>query len=315
MKKKKILIIRHGALGDFILSFGPFQTIRKAWPEAEITLLTTKPYVELAQKSGLFNTLWIDDRPKFWELRKLLSLRKKLLYPHFNWVYDLQTSSRSSFYIKFFWTGNQKINWSGIATGCSHPDSNPDRSVIHTIERQKNQLLLSGLDTYISGDFSFLKASIKPFNIKKPYILIVPGSSPHRQEKRWPHYIKLASTLAENGYTCVALGTQKEAPLLRELETKLLKKQQTSFINLAGKTSFDHIAELARHAAGAVGNDTGPMHLIAAVNCPSLVLFSKNSNPVRCAPRGKVVQIIQQDTIKNLSSTEVWDTLKGLVRK
>ena len=48
--KKKILIIKHGALGDFILSFGPFAAIRKQHLKDHLYLLTTNTFVNFGNK-------------------------------------------------------------------------------------------------------------------------------------------------------------------------------------------------------------------------------------------------------------------------
>ena len=56
-------------------------------------------------------------------------------------------------------------------------------------------------------------------------------------------------------------------------------------VSLVGKTSFGDIADLARGAALAVGNDTGPMHIAVAAGAPAVVLFSADSNPDLSAPR------------------------------
>ena len=74
--------------------------------------------------------------------------------------------------------------------------------------------------------------------------------------------------------------------------------------DLTGKTSFAQIAALAREAAFAVGNDTGPMHLIAAAGCVSVVLFSDESDPALCAPRGKVT-ILRRPELAALTVDEV----------
>jgi ADP-heptose:LPS heptosyltransferase len=70
---------------------------------------------------------------------------------------------------------------------------------------------------------------------------------------------------------------------------------------------------LARTALGAVGNDTGPMHLIAAAGAPSLVLFSSESDPGLCAPRpgaqGGKVAILRKPDLVALSVSEVQSTL------
>ena len=49
-----------------------------------------------------------------------------------------------------------------------------------------------------------------------------------------------------------------------------------------------------------MGNDTGPMHLIAAAGCPCLVLFSHDSDPERCVPRGGRVSILRRPDLANL---------------
>jgi len=84
-------------------------------------------------------------------------------------------------------------------------------------------------------------------------------------------------------------------------------------VNLGGKTSFEEIAVLARMALGAIGNDTGPMHLIAASGAPSLVLFSSESDPDLCAPRpgaqGGKVAVLRKPDLVALSVSEVQSAL------
>ena len=74
-------------------------------------------------------------------------------------------------------------------------------------------------------------------------------------------------------------------------------------------TSFIDIIALARDAAGAVGNDTGPMHLIVAAGCPSVVLFSDESDPALCAPRGPEgaapVTVLRRGSLEDLALGEV----------
>jgi ADP-heptose:LPS heptosyltransferase len=78
---------------------------------------------------------------------------------------------------------------------------------------------------------------------------------------------------------------------------------------LGGRTSFAEIAALARAAAAAIGNDTGPMHLIALAGCPSLVLFSAASKPAQTAPRGPAVEILQRPSLATLSLDDVLERL------
>ena len=70
------------------------------------------------------------------------------------------------------------------------------------------------------------------------------------------------------------------------------------------------IAALARSAYRAVGNDTGPMHMIAAAGCPSVVLFSGVSDPKLTAPRGPEMQILQQESLLAMRVDEVAAALR-----
>ncbi len=88
-------------------------------------------------------------------------------------------------------------------------------------------------------------------------------------------------------------------------------------IDLAGSTSFQDVVVLARGAAIAVGNDTGPMHLVAMAGCPSLVLFSGESNPDLCAPmpgaQGGKVEILQRASLDDLALADVLVAAQALL--
>jgi len=75
--------------------------------------------------------------------------------------------------------------------------------------------------------------------------------------------------------------------------------------DVCGRTSLEALAALGREAVLAVGNDTGPMHLIAAAGAPSLVLYSKESDPAKIAPRGPAVKTLRRDDLSDLSLEEV----------
>ena len=67
-KKKKILIIKHGALGDFILSFGPFAAIKKYHLRDYLVLLTSRKFVDFAKESNCFDEIIEDNRSSIWDL-------------------------------------------------------------------------------------------------------------------------------------------------------------------------------------------------------------------------------------------------------
>ena len=294
---RRVLVIKLGALGDMVLALGPFAAIRAALPDAAITLLTTAPYKGFLRASDYFDDIWIDGRPSFFEPTGWLALRRRLIGGNFDFVYDLQTSDRSGWYYRLMGPGSRP-SWSGIARGCSHPHGNPDRDSMHTIERQREQLACAGIATVPEADLSWVDADVARFGLEAPYTLLVPGGAPHRPRKRWPvdSYAALARDLADRGVRPVIIGGPEERALAASIPAAR---------SLAGETSFADIAVLARGAAGAVGNDTGPMHLIAAAGCPALVLFSAASDPALTSPRGARIAILQREKLDELGVPEV----------
>jgi ADP-heptose:LPS heptosyltransferase len=295
-----ILVLKHGALGDVVLALGPMQAIRAHHPDARITLLTTAPYAEFLRASGLADEIWLDGRERWWNLVATLSLARKLRSRPFARVYDLQTSDRTSFYYRLF--RSPKPEWSGVAAGASHPHDNPRRDRLHTVERQAEQLRRIGIPQVPLPDLRFADADIARYGLDRPYVLLFPGGAAHRPGKRWPaeSYTVLAKELSRAGLVPVLLGGDAERALTARIVRSCAEAR-----DLAGQTSLFEIAALARGARLAVGNDTGPMHLISAAGCPSIVLFSHDSDPALCAPVGPAIAILRKESLTSLSVGEV----------
>lgn len=294
-----ILVIRLSALGDFVLSFGPFAAIRAHHAGARITLLTTAPYAGLARAAPWFDSVEIDARPRWWDLSGWLALRRRLRAGGYGMVYDLQTSARSSRYRALLPAG---IGWSGIARGASHPHANPGRDAMHTLDRQREQLEMAGITAFPAPDLSWLHGAPARFGLSGSYALLVPGAAPHRPEKRWPaeRFGALAAAIAARGLVPAIAGTKAEQPLAEAIQAACPAAQ-----SLAGATDLKGLAALAAGARLAVGNDTGPMHLAAALGVPSLVLFGAASDPALTAPRGPHVRVLRAPDLRGLPVEQV----------
>ena len=297
MPNSRVLVVKLGALGNVVLSLAAFGAIRAHHPGAEISVLTTAPYAAWLAESPWFDRVLVDERPDWWNLPGLLRLRRQLIGGAFDRVYDLQTSSRSSRYFQLFPRG-ARPEWSGIARGCSHPDRDPARDRLHDMDRQHGQLRQAGIDAIPPADLTWCATDIGRFRLPEPFALLVPGSSPHRPGKRWPvaGYRALADALSARGIVPVILGSSGERPLAAAIGAAF---------DLAGQTGLSDLATLARSARLAVGNDTGPMHLIAAAGCPSTVLFSGESDPALCAPRGPDVTVLRRYRLADLPLSDV----------
>lgn len=296
-KQPRILVIKLGALGDFIQALGPMAAIKNKHKDAHITLLTTAPYEEFARKSGYFNEIWLDKKPKLFNLSEWLSLRKQFINASFSRIYDLQNNDRTSIYLRLF-PRSKRPEWVGAAPGASHRNSSPERTKGTAFEGHKQTLDIGGITDIKIDDMSWIKEDLSAFDLRPPYILLVPGCSARHPHKRWPvqYYIKIAQTLIAKGYQIIILGTNAEKET-----TALIKQSCPQALDLTGKTSLFQIASLAHKAFAAIGNDTGPMHMIGPTNCPSIVLFSSHGDPKKHAPNGNNVHTLQQDNLKDLT--------------
>ncbi|MGE4481633.1 glycosyltransferase family 9 protein [Acidocella sp.] len=287
----RVLVIRHGAFGDIVLSFAAFAAIREHHRRDEITLLTTRAYAGLLGASPWFDKIEIDEKPDWWNLPGLLRLKRQL--SGFGMVYDLQTSGRSSRY--FSLAGRPP--WSGIARGCAFPDA-ANRGTLHSRERLEQQLGLANLPAPLPPpDLSWLSGDISGLRLPPRYVILVPGAAPHRPEKRFPaeKFREIAQSLQ---HPAVIVGTAGETHLADLI----------GGIDLTGKTDFFQLASVFRGATLAIGNDTGPMHLAAALGVPCISLFSAASEPARTAPRypdGGWPVILRAPTLQELPVAQV----------
>lgn len=302
---RRILVIKLGALGDFIQALGPMAAIRAHHPDDRITLLTTAPFESLARASGHADDIWLDTRPKWFDIKGWIALRARLNDAGFARVYDLQNNDRTAFYLKLF---DPAPEWVGAAPGASHRNTSKQRTAGRAFDGHVQTLARAGVTGVSIDTLGWMQGRDDFARLCRPYVLIVPGSAPAHPEKRWPagSFSNLCARLVVRGHLPVLIGTQAESETLAAIERAV-----PECLNLCGQTSLFDLPALARGARGAIGNDTGPMHLIAPTGCPALILFSKHSNPKRHTPMGAHIVTLQKDDLKDLSADEVWAAFEG----
>ncbi len=300
----QVLIIKHGALGDMVFAQGAFQAIRDHHPSDHLVLLTTSPYKDLANAMGIFDAVWIDDRPRpLTQTLACFRLFWKLLQGRFDYVYDLQKSKRTRLYFKlmklFF---HPMPKWCGKFPGChfSYPD--PAQKDLHIYDRHAKMLMVAGINDVPKPSVAWMTADISRFHLPKRYFLFVPGCSPTQLHKRWraERYGEVAQWLVKQKITPVMIGRDEESDAIATIQ-----KMCPESISLQGQTTLFDLGPLGRGAVGALGHDTGPMHIIAVTGCPSVLLFSYSSIPEHYAPRGFNATIIHRQDLNEVGVDEV----------
>jgi ADP-heptose:LPS heptosyltransferase len=178
---------------------------------------------------------------------------------------------------------------------------------MHSLDRQAEQLAAAGITDVPPPDLSWARADIARFGLPARYAMLAPGGAAHRPEKRWPadRFAALARVIAARDATPVLVGGGDEIGLGDTIAAAAPEVR-----NLVGETTLLQLATIARGASGAVGNDTGPMHMAAVAGCPTVVLFSAASDPALTAPRGPSVVVLAKTSLPELSLDAVAAALR-----
>lgn len=113
--------------------------------------------------------------------------------------------------------------------------------------------------------------------------------------KRWPHYhyAELAKQLIDEGYQVVLFGSAKDHEAGNEILAALNTEQQAWCRNLAGETQLDQAVILIAACKAIVTNDSGLMHVAAALNRPLVALYGPSSlTSHRRYPIKRVIRLI-----------------------
>ena len=120
--------------------------------------------------------------------------------------------------------------------------------------------------------------------------------------KRWPHYhyAKLAEMLIEKGYSVQLFGSKKDQEAGEQIRQSLPENLQPYCLNLAGLTDLNHAVDLIADCVAVVSNDSGLMHIAAALNKPLIALYGPTSPAYTppLSPNAQVVRLIEGGLIK-----------------
>lgn len=314
MTQENILVVRYGALGDMIYCFQSYHEIRQAHPNAKITLLTAPAFASFANRMPWFDDVMIDVHPSKLRIDQWLvqALAIHKLKP--TRVYELHGKLRQT--VMYWlqggpfakWLGGPE--WSGAAPWCKFPRLWPPQPGMHFEDFLAAQLRLAGVKEQPPANLDWLDASVNIFKLPTRYAVIIPGCTAGQNYKRWPaeNYTDIAKHLLEQTVPVLAVGTKADADAIAPIKALVPEIR-----DLSGQTDLFQLAGILRHAAVVIGNDTGPMHMAAALQAPTLALLSGRTNPVWSAPRQPKAQWLQADQLKDLPTEKVFLALQSML--
>jgi ADP-heptose:LPS heptosyltransferase len=295
LRKKNILIIKHGAFGDLIQSDGIFRTIKYSYSNANLILLTSSSYKDLMLLSPYVDKVIVDDRFKFWNLRKIFQLINEIKILRFSHVFDLQNSQRTFLYkillTSPIWVTTKRKD---------HPISGLQGLVDMLIDNgiQFNKILEPNI-AWMANDISVL---LKKKNIIGGYIVLIPGSSKKHKEKRWPYYKELAEKLLKEDFNVVSILGPDELDLENNIPGD-------KFSNL----DLMDVAGIIKKSIFVIGNDSGPSHIASCLRKPGIALFGPTTSATKSELSRKPFQILESKNLKDLKVSKVWRSIKKII--
>ena len=302
-----ILIIKHGSLGDIVQISGVLRDIREAYYDKKIFILTTLPYLELLGKCPYIDGVLIDKRLPRWNIFYLIKLKKLLSKYNFSYVYDLQNSSRTSFYRKYLLN---ILNWSSTETILKKGEKKKDFNHAPVLKRFKIQLENSNIKTKYSlaPNFSWAKVNVDKIVNKyfgKKFILLFPFCSPQLSHKKWPYFndlIKIIKLKHSNFEIAIAPGS-----------TEIDEAKKIQAISITSNEKSLNIMELAgliSKASYVLSNDTGPAHMTAHLGQIGTVIFGPHTTAEKVSIETDKFKAISIDNLNHLTAEDVYLKIK-----
>lgn len=298
---RRILVIKHGGLGDIVQAEGAFRDIRQAHPTADIAVLTAPPFVKLFERCPHVDRVLADPRAPRWRLDKFLLLGLSLKAQNFDLVYDLQNSGRTADYRRYFLS---RPGWSGKAVSATYRFDMANFASRRSFDRLAAQLKVAGIRPVHAKtpDLTWMIGDAAPFldqaGITEPPVVLLPGSSSTHPQKRWPGYAALAEALSARGETVVFAPGPDELDLVGHFPA-------TPIVAPRGFLDFFELAGLFARAKAVIGNDSGPTHLAAQLRRPGVALFGGQIDPARTGITDTRFEVIERIPLKDVSVDEV----------
>jgi|TARA_B110000114_G_scaffold184606_1_gene228759 ADP-heptose:LPS heptosyltransferase len=301
MALNKVLIIKHGSLGDIFMSLDSINSVCSHFGE-NVYFCTTASGKKVLMDLG-FNFKYIVDFRSKNPLVFIYTIYK-IIKEDFDYIVDLQNSSRTCFYItvlNFF----RKSIISSTCSSASHKYTPPPHGTHHVSQGLKEQLKIINIKIIKFSD----NIKINENNNKNCSVLIVPGSSIRGKYKRWPIecFNELIKDFLKINFNCYIIGGDEDL----DISSKILKHPQVH--NLIGSSPWKKVIELALNADIAISNDTSNMHLISSLGCPTIAIMKKGPLVVSNAPSNNQSFCFTNSDISKIKPNEVFKKVLKIV--
>ncbi len=305
----KILVIRGGAIGDFILTLPAIAALRRQFPEAHLEVLGYPHIIQLAQAGGLV------DRAQSIEARALAGFfaRNGALDPdlveYFS-EFDIIVS-----YLfdpdEIFRTNIARCSTGQFIVGSHRPRETEKLHATKVYLLPLERLAIFDADHVPRLEVSSAQASAESGDkpASPPTVALHPGSG--SEKKNWPEekWVELLRYLVGfTDFNLLLVGGEAEGERLQRLAAAL----PLARTNVAQSLPLANLARLLRRCTAFVGHDSGISHLAAALGVPGVVLWGNSVEEIWRPPQESVVILKNPGGIRMITAEQVAAKLKHI---
>jgi len=304
-----ILIIKHGSLGDLIQANGAIKDIKEFYKNRKVFLLTSESYAIFMSECPYIDGVIIDKRLPRWNLFYLNNLKKTLMKYNFSKIFDLQNSNRTKFYKRFIL---KNLEWSSSENTLEYKQKKSDFDKHPVLDRIELQLKKSGIETEYSKNIdldwaiSDISRLIKRY-ANSDYILLFPFCSRKHQNKKWPYFKDLISSLKKdykNKYPILIAPGPDEIIEAKKLNAKVILDNNEP-------VDIKVLISLINNAKFIIANDTGPAHIASHLDKKGLVLFGSHTSAKKVSIENHNFKALSVKYLKDLDIETVIKEVKS----
>lgn len=301
---RKILIVGPSWIGDMMMAQALFKRLKQRNPEVVLHLLAsdwTRPLVAAMPEIDQVISMPLGHGQ--FDLATRYRLGRSLMHEGYDQAILLPNSLKSAF-IPFFARIPLRTGWRGeMRYGLLNDIRKLDKSR-YPLMVQRYLALGYEPGAPLPEQFAWPQLHISEaersralaqFNLTltRPLLILCPGAE-YGPAKRWPenYFATLAAQHIRSEGQVWLLGSAKDAPVAEQIREQLPPALQEHAHNLAGRTALGDALALMSCATAVVSNDSGLMHIAAALNRPLVVIFGSTS-PEHTPPLAKQVRIVR----------------------
>ena len=326
----KILVIDFGQLGDVVLSLPALREIRHRFPNSHITVSVGQSAADIVRLAGYADEIigvdrvGLRDGPKLVSIMRLFKLLQRVRRERFDFVIDLHSLSETN--VLGFLSGAPKRLFSRrpprsldfLANFEPRPPVARDHRERHLIDRYLDVLQPLGIKTSerepriitTSSDAAAVDRILRKAGADSgfPLVGLFPGAG--NPSRMWPaaKFAQLADYLIRNDGVRVLLFLGPEEASMQ----KRLKETFPPGTIFMGRLTLPQLAAAQARLAAFVSNDTGPMHIAAAVGTPVVVLIH-NTTPKSYLPLGDRHRFVSSAVIDEISVEQAYEATRGIL--